>query len=62
MVLQEAMKQKNRLDAVQHKTLAGKNFGGFATARKLVEKFLVADNTNNYLSLQHLVDETLVNC
>ena len=32
---------------VQHKTLAEENFGRFGTARKLVEKILAADHTNN---------------
>ena len=32
---------------VQHKTLAGENFSEFITGRKLVEKILVADHTNN---------------
>ena len=34
-------------NAVQHKTLVGQNFGEFRTARKLVEKILAADHTNN---------------
>ena len=29
------------ITTVQHKTLAGKNFGGIGTARKLAEKTLV---------------------
>ena len=32
---------------VQHKTLPGQSFGGFRTARKLVEKSLAVDRTNN---------------
>ena len=35
------------MDTVQHKTLAGQNIGKFGTARKLVEKILAADHTNN---------------
>ena len=35
----------NLIYTVQHKTLAEENFGGFGTARKLVEKILVADHT-----------------
>ena len=34
-------------DTIQHKTLAGQNFSGFGTARKLVEKILAADHTND---------------
>ena len=33
--------------AIQHKTLAGENFGRLGTARKLMEKILAADHTNN---------------
>ena len=29
------------------KLFAGENFGGFGTVRKLVEKFLAVDHTNN---------------
>ena len=35
------------LNTVQHKTLAGQNFGGFGTARKLAEKILAADHAIN---------------
>ena len=34
-------------NTVQHKNLVGQNFGRFGTARKLVEKILAADHTNN---------------
>ena len=34
------------LHAIQHKTLEGQNFSGFGTARKLVQKILIADHTN----------------
>ena len=56
---------KQGRNTVQHKALAGQNFGGFRTARKLVEKILTADHTNNsslFESLQHLADKTLVDC
>ena len=32
---------------VQHKALVGQNIGRFGTARKLVEKILVVDHTND---------------
>ena len=32
---------------IQYKTLAGQNFGGFVTVRKLVEKILPVGHTNN---------------
>ena len=32
---------------VQHKTLVGENLGRFGTVRKLAEKILAADHTNN---------------
>ena len=52
---------------VRHKTLVGQIFDGFGTARKSVEKILVADHTNekyvvHYLSSQYLADKTLVDC
>ena len=34
-------------NAQKVKTLAGENFGRFGTVRKLAEKNLVADHTNN---------------
>ena len=32
---------------VQHQTLAGQNFGGFETAKNLLEKILAAGHTND---------------
>ena len=44
---------QRQTDTLQHNTLAGQNFGGFGTVRKLVEKFLAVGHTNNsYLTIR----------
>ena len=41
------MPKKKIMLLYSKKTLVGENFGGFGTVRKLAEKTLAADHTNN---------------
>ena len=43
-------------------TYTAQNFGGFGAARKLVEKILAADHTNNSSLLELTTFGTLADC
>ena len=45
--IMKVMLNPHREFTVNRKTLTGEKFGGFRSARTLVEKILVADHTNN---------------